>query len=127
MLAPAGRLLGALTLRQNEGTRRQEESKNMESNRDKQRRYHATVSGNVQGVGFRHFVVSTVQNELPSVTGWVRNLADGRVEVLAEGRPDELDRLDDLLEKGPGRADVNDMNVEMGEAKGDLRGFDVRF
>jgi acylphosphatase len=57
------------------------------------------VSGRVQGVGFRAFVVEAAR-EL-GLAGWVRNLADGRVEALAEGEPAALDGLADALARGP--------------------------
>lgn len=57
------------------------------------------VSGRVQGVGFRRFVcVSAVDIGLK---GWVRNLIDGRVEVLAMGTEDQHQRLRAELNKGP--------------------------
>lgn len=62
-------------------------------------RLHAYVNGRVQGVGFRFFVLDAAQ-EL-ELTGWVRNLSDGRVEVLAEGPRDHLDRLLEILHQGP--------------------------
>lgn len=57
------------------------------------------MAGRVQGVGFRFFVIDTAQ-EL-DLTGWVRNLSDGRVEVLAEGPRNSLDRLLEILHQGP--------------------------
>jgi acylphosphatase len=62
------------------------------------------VAGEVQGVGFRWFVVRRAQ--ALGLTGYTRNLADGRVEVLAQGSPGELDRLEGELRRGPGRARV---------------------
>jgi acylphosphatase len=61
------------------------------------RRYF--VSGIVQGVGFRYFTQD--EAERLHLSGFVRNLRDGRVEVYAIGRPDNLDRLRTLLERGP--------------------------
>ncbi len=55
-------------------------------------RLHAFINGDVQGVGFRY---STQRHaDGLGITGWVRNLPDGRVEVLAEG---ELAQLEDML------------------------------
>jgi acylphosphatase len=51
------------------------------------RRY--IVSGLVQGVGFRYFVVQRAAER--QLTGWVKNLVDGRVEILAEGSEESLD------------------------------------
>ena len=57
------------------------------------------VSGRVQGVGYRRFVCSCA-DEL-GVKGWVRNLSDGRVEVLAMGSADQHHGLRARLNKGP--------------------------
>jgi acylphosphatase len=57
------------------------------------------VSGRVQGVGFRGFVEE--QARAIGLTGWVRNLDDGRVEVYAAGNPEQLDRLAARLHRGP--------------------------
>jgi acylphosphatase len=57
------------------------------------------ISGRVQGVGFRWFVEAEAQSI--GVTGWVRNLDDGRVEVYAAGAPEQLDRLAARLHQGP--------------------------
>ena len=52
---------------------------------------HIFYSGMVQGVGFRYMTVRLASN-LP-LTGWVKNLDDGRVEVLVEGSSDDIDKL----------------------------------
>ena len=59
----------------------------------------AIVRGRVQGVGFRYFVLSAAK-EL-NLTGWVRNLPDGAVQVEACGSEDDLDTLEQRLWKGP--------------------------
>jgi acylphosphatase len=61
------------------------------------RRY--TVSGRVQGVGFRYYVEDVAGTI--GVQGWVRNRRDGRVEVLAFGTHEQLKELRAALEKGP--------------------------
>ncbi len=62
-------------------------------------RYHMLVSGLVQGVGFRYFVW---QNALRlHLTGWVKNLDSGDVELEAEGSADKLDAFIKQVEKGP--------------------------
>lgn len=60
---------------------------------------HAVVEGRVQGVGFRYFVRQRAA-ALP-LTGWVRNLSDGRVELLAEGPRAELEKLLGSVQRGP--------------------------
>jgi acylphosphatase len=80
------------------------------------RRYF--VRGRVQGVGYRWFV-ERVAGEL-GLTGYVRNLDDGRVEVYAAGPPDKLGELSGMLRKGPRWADVR--GVEEQEAAVEKRG-----
>ena len=67
------------------------------------RRY--TVSGRVQGVGYRNFVEHVA--EKIGVHGFVRNRRDGSVEVYAIGKPDQLNNLRTALEKGPLMSDVS--------------------
>lgn len=71
------------------------------------------VRGRVQGVGFRWFVER--EAHILGVAGWVRNNADGRVEVLAQGTPEQLDALSLRLREGPRAARVDD--VDESEAK----------
>lgn len=68
------------------------------------------VSGRVQGVGFRAFVADAARAE--RVHGWVKNLADGRVEVLAEGDAEDVGRLEWRLWQGPPMARVDDVHAE---------------
>ncbi len=85
--------------------------------------YRFLVSGRVQGVGFRYF--ARQRADRLGVAGFARNLADGSVEVIAEGEKEALAAFEDALRQGPGFADV--MNVERTEIppRGD-RGFYVR-
>jgi acylphosphatase len=62
-------------------------------------RLHVVVRGRVQGVGFRWFVRETARRR--GLAGWVRNLADGGVEVFAEGPDAEIAALRSELAKGP--------------------------
>lgn len=86
-------------------------------------RLHAFVSGRVQGVFYRYFTKS--EATALELSGWVRNLKDGRVEVLAEGKKSALDKLLEKLKEGPPGAWVEDVNVKWEEYKGDLKGFRV--
>lgn len=93
----------------------------MENSRE---RAHVYVSGNVQGVFFRD---STRQKaEELGLTGWVKNTSDGRVEAVFEGPTDEVRQMVDWCENGPSQADVDDVEVEYGEAEGDSESFEVR-
>lgn len=66
------------------------------------------VTGVVQGVGFRYFV-ATRANQL-GLTGWVRNLPDGQVEVVVRGSPVQLADLELALERGPRSAQVRSVD-----------------
>jgi acylphosphatase len=81
------------------------------------------VKGNVQGVGFRFFVQDKATTL--GLSGWTRNVDDGRVEVYAVGSANELSDLAAALHVGPGMADVR--SVEEQEAKiENLSGFTIR-
>lgn len=69
-----------------------------------------TVAGRVQGVGFRFFAERAAR-EL-GVTGWVRNLPDGKVESLAEGEEDAVARYLERLREGPRLGRVTEVLIE---------------
>ena len=83
----------------------------------------AVVHGDVQGVGFRYFVLR--QARRAGLSGWVRNRSDGAVECLAEGPRPALEGLLADLRRGPGMAEVGSIDVEWQAAADDLAGFDV--
>ena len=68
------------------------------------------ISGRVQGVGFRYFVQSIAIRE--SLSGWVRNLEDGRVETAAAGDADAMERFERALRLGPSGARVDAVAVD---------------
>lgn len=74
------------------------------------RRIRAIVSGRVQGVGFRAFTVEEARSL--SLTGWVKNLHDGTVELEAQGEPDAVAALAAWCRHGPPSAKVTDVFVE---------------
>jgi acylphosphatase len=82
------------------------------------------VSGLVQGVGFRFSTVRAA--ERLGVGGWARNLADGRVEVHAQGEPAAVAALVDWLREGPPGAEVARLDEEPAAAEPGLEGFFVR-
>lgn len=86
------------------------------------RRY--LIAGKVQGVGYRYFA-TRVAREL-SITGWVRNLPDGRVEALAHGPLARLKRFASELRIGPPRAEVLSVDVEDLAAGAKIEGFQIR-
>ena len=86
------------------------------------RRAHLFISGRVQGVWYRE---STRQEaERLGLDGWVRNLADGRVEAVVEGEPGLVAQLLAWCHEGPRLARVSDVAVTWEPAEG-LRGFRV--
>jgi acylphosphatase len=86
-------------------------------------RYRVLVSGQVQGVFFR----DTCQRMALAngVSGWVRNLPDGQVEAVFEGRAEDVDRLVEWARCGPARAVVTDVAVRAEPPEG-LTTFLVR-
>jgi acylphosphatase len=86
-------------------------------------RLHVVVHGDVQGVGFRYFVIDAARPL--GVRGWVRNRPDGSVEITAEG---EREQLEDLLRsagRGPRGAHVERVDAEWENASGDLGAFQL--
>ena len=82
------------------------------------------ISGRVQGVGFRFFVEARAAIE--GVHGWVRNLADGRVETLVEGEQSSVDRIEAALWRGPSGAVVDEVVSEAAVPSGRATGFSIR-
>ncbi len=80
------------------------------------------VSGQVQGVGMRQYIQRRARDL--SVSGYVENLSDGRVEVVAEGTRDSLELLLVRIRLGTSHADVKALDVTWGEG-GALEGFHV--
>ena len=82
------------------------------------------ISGRVQGVGFRWFVAR--QAGSLGLQGYVRNLSDGRVEVLAQGTTEELERLESHLARGPGRARVEAVEkLEISDEGAGYKSFEI--
>jgi len=86
-------------------------------------RARVLVSGRVQGVFFRDHT-RTWAGSL-GITGWVRNLRDGRVEVLAEGESEKIEALIARLNEGPPLALVETVDVAWEEFKGEFRDFRI--
>ena len=89
----------------------------------KDHRAHVYVSGIVQGVAFRYYAQHKAE-EL-DVSGWVKNLPDGRVEAVFEGDPDRVREIVAWCESGPSSADVADVTVKDETPEG-LTSFEVR-
>ena len=78
----------------------------------------------MQGVGFRHFAWR--QATRLRLTGWVRNLPDGSVEVVATGEPDQLGQLERELRRGPGMASVTNVHITEIPDEGGQGSFEIR-
>ena len=88
------------------------------------KKLHAVFSGSVQGVGFR-FTTERMAHKFP-VTGFVRNLPTGGVELVAEGEEEVLQRfLQAVQEAFPDF--IRDVKVEWGPGTGEYGGFRIRF
>ena len=87
-------------------------------------RVHIYYSGRVQGVGFRYTAKNVATGY--EVTGIVRNLPDGRVELLAEGPRDELEAFQlGVRESGLGPL-ISNEEVRWEDPQGEFRGFEIR-
>ncbi|MEI8346365.1 MAG: acylphosphatase [Pseudomonadota bacterium] len=69
------------------------------------------VSGRVQGVFYRASVLKFVQNEKLNLRGFIKNLSDGRVQVLAQGETVELEKLALFCRQGPPLAQVEEVQI----------------
>ena len=86
-------------------------------------RYHLTISGRVQGVSFR--MSAWEQAQRLGLTGWVKNLPDGRVELVAEGDAVALRQILAWAQNGPRFAHVSLVEVDESEASGEFSSFDI--
>ena len=85
---------------------------------------HIIVRGVVQGVGFRYFVFRVAVRY--GLGGWVRNLYNGDVEVLAEGERSLVEELIKDLKTGPRTAHVKDLTIEWQANTGTFASFEIR-
>ncbi len=88
-------------------------------------RAHVFVSGKVQGVFFRSGAKDRAK-EL-GLTGWVRNLKDGRVEAIFEGEKEKVEKMVEWCRKGPEYAIVKNVEVIPEEYAGEFNGFVQRY
>ncbi|OKH15334.1 acylphosphatase [Fischerella major NIES-592] len=86
-------------------------------------RAHLFISGRVQGVGYRFATVDTASQL--GLSGWVRNLPDGRVEAVFEGVQEVVEEMIRWCHQGPPAATVKDVVVEYEKPEG-LNRFEVR-
>lgn len=85
---------------------------------------HIFVSGKVQGIFFRD---NTRKKALDlGVTGWIRNLADGRVEAVFEGEKDKVEKMVSWVREGPAFAKINNVSVVSDNYSGESETFEIR-
>jgi acylphosphatase len=87
------------------------------------KRIHLIISGDVQGVGFRAWVLRQAQDF--QLTGWVKNRDDGAVELVAEGEKNALEQLAAQCKKGPEVSWVEGVDIARQEATGEYIRFEV--
>ena len=83
----------------------------------------AFASGRVQGVNFRNYVHRKASQL--GLKGYVRNLYDERVEILAQGERDDIDDLIDFVRSSPGLSFVTNLEINWQEASGKLKEFRI--
>lgn len=89
------------------------------------KRVHVYISGRVQGVCFRAMTQQTALNL--KLTGWVRNMDDGRVEALLEGEDTAVDQMVVWCKTGPPAARVDDIDIIEKPYMGNLRSFNISY
>lgn len=85
---------------------------------------HVYISGWVQGVFFRHNTKK--QADKLGISGWVRNLSDGRVEAFFEGEKEAIEKMIEWCWKGPALARVDNVEVIWSEPKG-FKNFEITY
>lgn len=84
---------------------------------------HIFISGFVQGVGFRQFVRHHALKL--GLTGWVKNLADNRVEAVFQDSKEQIEKIISICRKGPFLSEVKDLEVFWEETKEEFKDFRV--
>jgi acylphosphatase len=89
------------------------------------KRLHIFVTGRVQGVFFRQATrVIAIEN---NVTGWIKNLNDGRVEILIEGEEKSMDSVVEWCSLGPANSRVDDIQIFEEKFVDEYENFEVRY
>ena len=89
------------------------------------RRAHLFISGYVQGVGFRWYVERSARRI--GICGFVKNLRDGRVEVVAEGNDDLVEQFLQELKDGSFKGYIEEIKRVEEEYKGECSDFTIKF
>jgi len=86
---------------------------------------HVFISGRVQGVFFRYETKRMAIRR--GVSGWVKNLPDGRVEAVFEGEKNDVEAMVRFCHRGPPGAIVRDVKVFWEKPTGEFQGFQIRY
>ncbi len=89
------------------------------------KRVHVLIIGRVQGVCFRAYTQDTAQ--MMNLTGWVRNLRDGGVEAVFEGKDEDVEKMISWCRHGPRLASVESVQVREEPYAGEFDRFSVRY
>jgi acylphosphatase len=90
-----------------------------------EKRVRVCFSGTVQGVGFRYTAERIARRR--RVAGFVRNLADGNVELVAEGEEEELQSFIEDIQSSGLRDYIRETRFEWGDSRREFRIFEIRF
>lgn len=86
-------------------------------------RAHMYIHGNVQGIGYRYWMRS--QARKLGLTGWVRNLSDGRVEAMVDGSKDKVEEIIIKCKQGPMLAGIKHLDIIWEKTKGEFEDFTI--
>ena len=87
--------------------------------------YEITVTGRVQGVGYRYFTIQRARDL--GLTGWVKNQPDGSVLIIAQADEDVINTFIDYLKIGPARSRVSQISKVKLNTLGDFDNFSVKY
>lgn len=88
------------------------------------KQYHLLITGRVQGVGYR--ASASDKGQQLGINGWVKNLQDGRVEMLIAGEQLQLEQMIAWAEQGPRFAEVTHIDISEQSVTGKLSDFQIR-
>ena len=89
------------------------------------KRAHVFIKGRVQGVFFRQ---GTYEKAVElGISGWVRNLPDGRVEAVFEGEEEKINKIIQWAKEGPPIAKVEEVEIKWEKPTGEFDGFQIRY
>ena len=87
-------------------------------------RYHLFVSGKVQKVGFR--LRTKIRAKRYNLKGWIRNLKDGRVEIVVEGEEKNLKKLLNWIRSNPVFTQIKEIEIKKEEPKDEFNNFEIK-